>query len=174
VSGLVLLLVLAQAGPAGPRPRAAAGSAETGPPRDEAFKMIDAYVVSNLQESLQLTDEQFVKVLPLVRKLQTDRRAMSLRRTQPLAELRRELASGTATEPRVTELLGQIKAAEAEEPVVLRKDRETLDGALTPLQQAKFRVMELDVERKIRELMNQIRARRGAGQQRRLEPPPEP
>jgi hypothetical protein len=175
VTGLALLLVLAQVVPAGPRPRVAGPSAEAGAPRDEAFKMIDAYVVSNLQESLQLSDEQFVKVLPLVRRLQTDRRAMMLRRAQPLAELRRELASGTATEPRVTELLGQIKAAEAEEPAVLRKDREALDAALSPVQQAKFRVMELDVERKIRELMNQVRAGRGAAaQRRRQDAPPEP
>src|SRR5262249_61547858 len=112
------LLGLAQAPGGGPRARAAGPSAEAGAPRDEAFKMIDAYVVSNLQESLQLSDEQFVKVLPLVKRLQTDRRAMILRRTQPLAELRRELASGTPTPPRGTERLGRIKAAEAEAPGV--------------------------------------------------------
>ena len=32
--------------------------------------MVDAYIVSNLQESVGLTDEQFVKVLPLVKRLQ--------------------------------------------------------------------------------------------------------
>ncbi len=34
------------------------------PGRDEAGRMVDAYVVSNLQESLDLTDEQFVKSAP--------------------------------------------------------------------------------------------------------------
>src|SRR5258707_3195072 len=79
-------------------------------PRDEAFKMIDAYIVSNLQESLDLTDDQFVKVLPLVKRLQTDRRAVLQRRQQALMDLRRVLASGDATEGRVTELLGEVKA----------------------------------------------------------------
>ena len=32
--------------------------------------MVDAYVVSNLQESLGLSDEQFAKAIPLVKKLQ--------------------------------------------------------------------------------------------------------
>ncbi len=40
-------------------------------PREEAFRMVDAYVVSNMQESLGLSDEQFAKAIPLVKKLQT-------------------------------------------------------------------------------------------------------
>ena len=129
-------------------------------PRDEAFKMIDAYIVSNLQESLDLTDDQFVKVLPLVKRLQTDRRAVLQRRQQALMDLRRLLASGDATEARVKELLAQVKAAEADEPAVLRKDRDAIDAVLSPVQQAKFRVLEVEVEHKIRELMTQIRTQR--------------
>jgi hypothetical protein len=143
--------------------------------RDEAFKMIDAYVVSNLQESLELTDEQFVKLLPLVKRLQSDRRALLQRRQQPLMELRRLLASGGATEAKVTELLRRVKAAEEEEPSVLRRDRDAIDAALSPIQQAKFRVFEAEVEHKIRELMAQIRARRrgpGAARPQRRRPQP--
>jgi Spy/CpxP family protein refolding chaperone len=129
--------------------------------------MIDAYIVSNLQESLDLTDDQFVKLLPLVKRLQTDRRNALQRRQQPLMELRRLLASGGATEAKVTELLREVKAAEAEEPGLLRKDRDAIDAVLSPLQQAKFRVLEVEVEHKIRELMTQIRAqRRNQGQAR--------
>jgi len=136
-------------------------------PRDEAFKMIDAYIVSNLQESLDLTDDQFVKLLPLVKRLQTDRRALVQRRQQALMELRRLLASGDATEARVTELLGEVKAAERDEPGLLRKDRDAIDAVLGPVQQAKFRVLEVEVEHKIRELMSQIRTeRRKQGQAR--------
>src|SRR4030095_13113091 len=58
------------------------------------------YTLRNLQESLELTDDQFVKVLPLVKRLQTDRRAAIQRRQQALMELRRPLASGEADEPR--------------------------------------------------------------------------
>ncbi len=32
--------------------------------RDETFRLMDAYLISNLQESLGLSDEQFVKALP--------------------------------------------------------------------------------------------------------------
>jgi hypothetical protein len=167
-AALACLLAATLAGTGQERSAPAAGSPAPGAAdrrggRDEAFKMIDAYVVSNLQESLELTDEQFVKLLPLVKRLQSDRRALLLRRQQPLMELRRRLAAGGATESEVTELLRQVKAAEVEEPNVLRKDRDAIDGALTPIQQAKFRVFEAEVEHKIRELMGEIRAQRRGG-----------
>jgi Spy/CpxP family protein refolding chaperone len=125
--------------------------------REEAFKMIDAYIVSNLQESLGLTDEQFVRVLPLVKRLQTERRDIFLRRQQLLRELRRSLQSGTATEAQVADRLREVKAIEAEEPVQRRRNLEAVDAALTPLQQAKFRVLEEEVAQKIRELMGHSR-----------------
>jgi len=178
VIALVCVLAVSLAGQAGPdhAPGAPDGAAATRAPRDEAFKMIDAYVLSNLQESLELTDDQFARLMPLVKRLQTDRRAMVLRRNQPLMELRRLLASGGATEPRVRELLAQIKSAETDEPALLRKDRDAIDAALSPIQQAKFRVMELEVEHKIRELMTQVRQqqRRGGPARRREDPPPSP
>jgi Spy/CpxP family protein refolding chaperone len=157
-----------QAGQEGPGAQGAQGAPGERRPRDEAFRMIDAYIMSNIQESLQLTDDQYVKVLPLVKRLQTDRRAFAQRRQQALQELRRVLVSGGATEARVGELLRQVKAAEAEEPATLHRDRDAIDAVLTPVQQAKFRVMEIEVDHKIRELMNQIRAeRRGQARPRR-------
>jgi hypothetical protein len=130
------------------------------PGREEAFRMIDAYVVSNLQESLGLTDEQFVKVLPLVKKLQTDRRGFVTHRRQRLQELRRSLASGSATEARVLEQLKALKKIESEEPAAILQDLAGVDAALTPMQQARFRVMEVEVEAKIRGMLARIREQR--------------
>jgi len=127
-------------------------------PREEAIKMVEAYIVSNLQDSLGLTDAQFVKLLPLVKKLQTDRRAYIEKRVRALGELRRALQSGTATEAAVLDRLKEAKTVETEEPERIRKDMETIDATLTPLQQAKYRVLELEVERKMRELMGQLRS----------------
>jgi len=119
--------------------------------------MIDAYLVSNLQESLGLTDDQFVRVLPLVKRLQNDRRQYAQRRQRALQEMRKALQSGGATEGRIEELLREVKAADGEEAPALRRDREAIDAVLSPVQQAKFRILELEVERKIREMMAQMR-----------------
>jgi hypothetical protein len=157
VSPLLAVLLIALAGPAqAPEERGAADRPERNPGEDAA-KMVDAYVVSNLQESLGLSDEQFVKVLPLVRHLQTDRREYMLGRRRALRELRRVLESGTATESQVAERLREVKRFENEGTAKVRKTSESIDEALTPLQQAKLRILEADVDRKIREILGQVR-----------------
>jgi hypothetical protein len=119
--------------------------------------MVDAYFLSNLQESLGLTDEQFVRILPLVKRLQSDRRQFAQRRQRALQEMRKQLQSGGATEGRLEELLREVKAVESELPTVIRRDLDAIDSVLTPIQQAKYRVLELEVERKIGQIMMQMR-----------------
>ncbi len=131
------------------------------PGRAEAFRMVDAYVVSNLQESLGLTDEQFAQAVPLVKKLQTERREYLVERTRKLREMRRLLHQGGASEAQVVELLREVKALDAEGPTTARRNLEALDAVLTPVQQAKFRVLELEVEQRMRELVRRAGPRGG-------------
>ena len=152
----LLLAALAGAQPPG-------GPRRGGAARDDAFRMVDAYIVSNLQEGLGLTDEQFVKALPLVKRLLGERRELALGRRQTLRELRQMFQSGAATEGRVAERLREVKALETEEREKTKRNLDALDGVLTPLQQAKFRVMEVEIEQKIRELLSQARQRRRPG-----------
>lgn len=141
--------VMAQQGPGGR------------PSREEAFfRMVEAYFVSNMQEALALSDEQFGRVLPLVKRLQRDRREAGQRRMKSMQELRRVMQAGGATEARVAELLREVKAAEVEGPELVRRDIEALDAALSPVQQAKYRLMEVEVERRIREAVSEMRLNR--------------
>ncbi len=121
--------------------------------RDETFRLMDAYLISNLQESVGLTDEQFARVMPLVKKLQSDRRDFARRRMQALRSLRKTLVSGAATEAGVADLLKEVKTASAEERAATVRNTEALDAALTPLQQAKFRVFEAEVDIRLRHLL---------------------
>jgi hypothetical protein len=136
--------------------------------RDEAFRLVDAYVVSNLQESLGLSEEQFVKVLPLVRKLQIERRDYLLARTRLLREMRRLMRAGAISEAQVLDQLKELKALEADGPTRVRRNADALDAALSAVQQAKFRLLELEVEQRMRELMNRARAT-GPGARRQPE-----
>ena len=77
-----------------------------------------------------------------------------------LVELRRVLQEGGATEARVAELLREVKAAETEGPALVRKDMEAVDAMLDPVQQAKYRLLEVEVERKLRGLLSEMGARR--------------
>ena len=121
--------------------------------RDETFRLMDAYLISNLQESLGLTDEQFGRALPLVKKLQSDRRDFARRRMQALRSLRKTLVSGSATEAGVADLLKEVKSASADERAATVRNAEALDAVLTPLQQAKFRVFEAEVDIRLRHLL---------------------
>lgn len=129
---------------------------------DEAFKMVDAYVVSNLQESLALSDDQFAKAIPLVKRLQTERRAYLLERTRKVREMRRLLRQGGTSEGQVVTLLREVKALDADGPAATRRNLEALDAVLTPVQQAKYRVLELEVEQRMRELVRRAGPRAGA------------
>jgi len=139
------------------------GPAPGGERRREALRVVDAYVLSNLQESLGLTDAEFVKVLPLVKRLQSERREYLLARVRLLRQLRRQLRSGAAGEAEVWRTLEELKKVEADGPERTRSATADVDAALTPLQQAKFRVLELEVEQRLRELMGRARER-GAGE----------
>lgn len=121
--------------------------------RDETFRLMDAYLISNLQESVGLTDEQFAKAMPLVKKLQSDRRDFARRRMQALRSLRKTLLSGAATEASVADLLKEVKTASVEERAATARNTEALDAVLTPLQQAKFRVFEAEVDIRLRHLL---------------------
>jgi Spy/CpxP family protein refolding chaperone len=125
-------------------------------PGDEIFKMVDAYIVSNVQEGLGLTDDQFAKLVPLVKHLQNDRRAFNQRRRSLIRELRSMFESGTATEARVTDLLKELKTLESDSPALIKKDQDGLDAVLTPVQQAKYRVLESDVDQRIRGIMTRL------------------
>jgi len=144
--------------------RAAAAQEEPAPSpraaREEAFRMVDAYVVSNLQESLGLGDEQFAKAIPLVKKLQHDRRDYLMERGRMVREMRRLLRQGGPVEPQVLDLLKQVKALDVEGPERSRRNLEALDALFNPIQQAKYRVLEGEVEQRVRELMNRARAAR--------------
>ncbi len=142
------------------------------PAREEAFRMVDAYVLSSLQESLELSDEQFAKAIPLVKKLQRERREYLLERARLLREMRRLLRQGGTVESQVLELLKQQKTLDAFGPERTRRNLEALDALFGPIQQAKYRVLEGEVEQRMRELTNRARAARPRARQQN-EPPPQ-
>ena len=147
--------------------QAPAGDQSRREARQEALRVVDAYVMSNLQPSLGLTDAEYVRVLPLVQKLQKSRREYVVGRVHLIRQLRRQLASGAAGEADVLKTLEALKHLEAAGLDRTRVDAAELDRVLSPLQQAKFRVLELEVELRLRDLMSRARDRGEARRPRR-------
>ncbi len=128
--------------------------------RDEVGEVIDAYLLMKVQERVGLTDEQFAKLVPLIKRQQDDRRRLEGQRFRALREMRRLFAQGEATDERIVALLNDVKQVEAELPTTLRRDAEAIDALLTPVQQAKYRVLNAEVEHHLHELRWQARERR--------------
>jgi Spy/CpxP family protein refolding chaperone len=167
---LFLLVVLSSAGWAfgqarQPRPSRAPG--------EDAFKMVKAYILSNLQERLDLTDQQYEKLFPLVNRLYDNRHKLARKKGETLREMSRLLRRGQATEEQLEALVKELKEVEAEERATATRDEAAIDAVLDPVQQAKIRVYRLEVERRIRELAGR---RRQGGVERRNQPqrPPRP
>lgn len=150
---------LAESPQAQPTPEAQSTEQSRREARHEALRVVDAYVMSNLQPSLGLTDAEYVKVLPLVQKLQASRREYLIGRMRLIRQLRRQLRSGASGETEVQKTLEELKRVETAGFDKTRADAADLDRILSPLQQAKFRVLELEVEQRLRELMSRARQR---------------
>ncbi len=136
--------------------------------RDEAFRMVDAYVIANIQESLGLDDDQYARVIPLVNKLQKARREYFRERGRTLRHMKQLLRSGAATEPGLEEAVASFRTLEVEGPARIRQRMDELDAILSPVQQAKYRVFEVEVEHRMRDLMR--RGRRDRAQEDRPRP----
>jgi hypothetical protein len=168
VLALVAGVAAAQDAPEGPRGR----------PREEIFRLIDDYVARSLQEKVGLTDEQLERALPLVRRLNADRRRFAERRMRASFQMRRAVRAGSITDARAAEMVQEAKAAEVEEAAAVRAGQEAVDGVLTPVQQVKYRILETEIEHRLRELTARVRAQRRDGARRRGNAPrqgsPEP
>jgi hypothetical protein len=99
-----------------------------------------------------------------VKKLQTERRDYFESRWRAQRELRHLLRSGGATEAEVAAALARLRQIDASGPEKVHRAQDSLDAALSPLQQAKYRVFELDVEQRLRELMRRARGHREGAQ----------
>ena len=135
--------------------------------RRDLADMVDTYLLMQVQDRLELSDEQFAKAMPIIRQLQEHRWEGLEQRREGLRALRRLLESGKATDSTVGPGLARLREAATSMCQKVAGDMAALDALLTPVQQAKYRVLEAEVERRIRHI------RRRAGDRGPRFPSPE-
>lgn len=128
------------------------------PDQAEVIRLFDAYAVMQAQEALRLDDATFGPFVTRLRALQEVRRRHVRQRNAALRELRR-LLDATGNEARMKERLDTLarldEAAAAEEA----KARASIDELLDVRQQARFRVLEQQLELRRLELIGRARQR---------------
>jgi hypothetical protein len=137
----------------------------------EVQRLLDAYVLVQAQEALQLSESQYPQFVVKLRALQEARRRNEQARLRLIVELNRLSADRAAAEGREPEIRQRLRALDELElsaAVELRKAREDLAQTLDVRQQARLRVFEERIERQKLELLQ--RARQQQRQQRQQRP----
>lgn len=129
----------------------------------EIQRLFDAYLIVEVQQALQLTDQQHAQFLARLKALQDVRRRHQQERMQLLMQLQRltgPRAAPSGDEAMIKERLAALQELDERAPAELRKAYAGVDEVLTPRQQARFRVLEEQIERRKLELL--MRARQQA------------
>ena len=134
---------------------AAAGNMTPG----EIQKLFDAYIVVEAQRALELNDPQYPQFIARLRTLQETRRRNQQERQQLMGRLQRLTAPrAPSAENAVLEgLLKNLQELESRNAAEMRKAYNELDQVLDVRQQARFRVLEEQVERRKIELLMRAR-----------------
>ena len=147
-----------------------------GPPLDSApdlrpgeiQRLFDAMLMADSQQALALSEKQYPDFITRLRTLQDTRRANLGQRVKLMADLQR-LSNPRATTPpddaALKERLSALQELESRSAAELRSAYNQLDEILDLRQQARFRVLEEQLERRKLELL--MRARQNRLQQRR-------
>lgn len=156
-------------------PGTAAAQAVARPPLDapadfnpgEIQRLFDAMLIADAERALELNDKQYPEFLTRLRALQETRRANLLQRVKLMAELQRlsNPRTGSPDEATLKDRLTALQELESRNAAELRRSYNAIDEVLTVRQQARFRVLEEQLERRKLELL--MRARQNRLQQRR-------
>jgi hypothetical protein len=133
----------------------------------EVQRLFDAMMVADAQQSLALDDKQFPEFITRLRVLQDTRRANLLQRVKLMAELQRlsNPRNVSVDETGLKERLTALQELESRSAAELRRAYNQIDEILDVRQQARFRVLEEQLERRRLELL--MRARQNRQQLRR-------
>lgn len=129
----------------------------------ELQRLFDAYVLVQAQDALQLTDTQYPQFLARLRALQDVRRRTQVDRTRIIVELRQLADQGrtdVSARERIADRLKALREVEGRGHADAQQALEKLDEVLEPVQQARLRVLEEQMERRKLELL--VRARQTA------------
>ena len=159
IMALVIAAGAATAQTQRPLPRGArpAGRGDQSGPAD-VQRLFDAYIVIRAQEALKLDDDQFAQFLPKLTALQQTRRRSEQAHNQLVAELGRLTGPNAQfDEGQVRDRLKDLQDLGGRAAAELRKAYDAIDLVLDVKRQARFRVFEVQMERRKLELVQQAR-----------------
>jgi hypothetical protein len=127
------------------------------PSGEEVEGMIDAYILSKLQEAVVLSDEQFGRMVVAQKKMQDARRAYRRERNELLRQMRHRLRREDAGEAELSPLLLRLDEMHQRFLEEERARYRDVDAILDVRQRARYRIFEGEVQKRLRELIQKSR-----------------
>jgi hypothetical protein len=153
---LLILVALLAAAPALAQP--GRGPEDLSPAR--VHQLFDAMLVMQAQNALELNDDQYAQFVPRVKALQDARRRGQQMRARMINELQRITGPRNAKPVEESDLrrrLDALRDLDTQLAADVRRAYDSIDQILTPVQQARFRVLEEQIERRKLELVGRAR-----------------
>lgn len=131
----------------------------------ELATMLDSYALFQAQRQLSIDDERFGVFAARVKRLQDTRRRNQRQRLRIVQELRRLVtpAGKAVDDGAVLAQLTLLREHDERAAAELRTAYAALDEILDPAQQARYRILEEQIERRKLDLIFQARERARAG-----------
>jgi hypothetical protein len=126
----------------------------------QVHQLFDAMLVMQAQDALALSEPQYAQFVSRLKTLQDARRRNQQERVRMIAELQRMTSPRNPQPPDESELtrrLSALQELEARQAAELRRAYNGIDEVLSPLQRARFRVLEEQTERRKLELVGRAR-----------------
>lgn len=151
--------------PGAPQPGPGGGEGLPANP-NEVGRLFDAYALVQAQEQLGLGEDEFARFMPKFKTLIDARRRQLQERMRLMNGLVRLTRAATPDDAALREQLRRLDEHDASSMADVRKASDALTSLLTPLQLARFRVFEEQMERRKLDLMT--RARQGLRRNQRV------
>jgi len=127
------------------------------PSGEEVDGMIDAYILSKLQDALILSDEQFGRMVVAQKKMQDARRAYRRERNEVLRQMRQALRREDSGETDLPPLLSRLDERHQSFLEEERARYRDIDAILDVRQRARYRILEGEIQRRLQQLIRQSR-----------------
>ena len=130
---------------------------DLGPNQTEVERMMEAYVLSKIQESLELDDDQYGRMAVAQKNLQQARREYRRDRMSVLRKMRQTLRQNRGGDEELTDLLGQLETLKDEFAAKEKAGYDAIDDILDVRQRARYRILEQEIQRRLQQMLRRVR-----------------
>jgi len=128
-----------------------------------ASKRVEEIKIGRMTEALKLDEKTAAKFIPAVTTLDDQRRTLMGERRQHLFELRKQLEAQRPDEGKLAAILEKLRKNEQDQMATRDKEHAAAKAHLTVEQQARYVIFQMEFNREVRGIIDDMRGGRGPG-----------